>query len=213
MWKNRSWPNLRYYPGTCLEGLWKTTKNLNQDRQSPGRDLIPRSAECKAGVLSNQRRISIVSFYDRPLCVPNKSVYYRPTVCPKQICVLSALCVLNKSVYYCLTVSSKQICVLSAHYVLNKSVYYCLTVSSKHICVLSAHYVSKNKFVHYRLTVIHKFLCYCPTVCSKTNLRVIGPLCPKQICVLSVYCVPKQICILTAHCVPKIYVYHYLWLN
>jgi hypothetical protein len=143
MWKKRSWPNLRYFPGTCLEGLWKTMKNLNQDSQSPGRDLIPRSPECKAGVLTNQRRISIVSFYDRPLCVRNKSVYYRPNVCPKQICVLSALCVLNKSVYYC------------------------LTVSSKHICVVSAHYVSKNKFVHYRLTVTQTDLCINGPLCPE----------------------------------------------
>jgi hypothetical protein len=33
-----SWPNLRYYPGICLEGLRKTKKNLSQDSRSPGRD-------------------------------------------------------------------------------------------------------------------------------------------------------------------------------
>jgi hypothetical protein len=26
---------LRYYPSTCLKGLWKTTKNLNQDSRLP----------------------------------------------------------------------------------------------------------------------------------------------------------------------------------
>jgi hypothetical protein len=33
-----SWPNLRYYPGICLEGL-KKTKNLSEESQYPGRDL------------------------------------------------------------------------------------------------------------------------------------------------------------------------------
>jgi hypothetical protein len=36
MWKEKSWHNLRYYPGICLEGLRKTTKNLGQDYWSPG---------------------------------------------------------------------------------------------------------------------------------------------------------------------------------
>jgi hypothetical protein len=35
------WPNLRYYPGICLEELRKTTKNLSQDSQSLGRGLNP----------------------------------------------------------------------------------------------------------------------------------------------------------------------------
>jgi hypothetical protein len=26
IWKEASWPNLRYYPGICLKGLTKTTK-------------------------------------------------------------------------------------------------------------------------------------------------------------------------------------------
>jgi hypothetical protein len=38
MWK-WSWPNLRYYPGICLEGLRKITNNISQDSLSPGRDL------------------------------------------------------------------------------------------------------------------------------------------------------------------------------
>jgi hypothetical protein len=37
--KKRLWLNLRYYPGICLKGLSKTTKNLSRDSQSPGQDL------------------------------------------------------------------------------------------------------------------------------------------------------------------------------
>lgn len=35
----RSWPNLIYYPGRCLEGLSKTIKDVMQDSRSPGRYL------------------------------------------------------------------------------------------------------------------------------------------------------------------------------
>jgi hypothetical protein len=35
--RKRSWPNLRHYPGTCPEGLRKTTRNLSQDSRSLGR--------------------------------------------------------------------------------------------------------------------------------------------------------------------------------
>jgi hypothetical protein len=49
--RKRSWPNLRYYPGICLEGLRKTTKNLSQDNRSPGRDLNPGPPEYE-GVFS-----------------------------------------------------------------------------------------------------------------------------------------------------------------
>jgi hypothetical protein len=44
------WPNLRYYPDICLEELTKTTKNLRQSIQSPGRDLNPGPTEYEAGV-------------------------------------------------------------------------------------------------------------------------------------------------------------------
>jgi hypothetical protein len=37
----RSWPNLRYYPRFCPQGLRKTTKNLSQDRRPPDRDFNP----------------------------------------------------------------------------------------------------------------------------------------------------------------------------
>jgi hypothetical protein len=57
--RKRSWPNLRYYPGICLEGLTKTTKNLSQHSRSPGRDLNPGPPEYEAGVLTT-RTLSLV---------------------------------------------------------------------------------------------------------------------------------------------------------
>jgi hypothetical protein len=57
--RNRSWPNLGYYPGICLYGLRKTTKNLSQVRQSVGRDLNPGPPEYVAGVLTTQLRCSV----------------------------------------------------------------------------------------------------------------------------------------------------------
>jgi hypothetical protein len=48
--RKRSWSNLRYYPGTFLEGLTKTTKTLNQNSRSPGRDLNLGPPEYEAGV-------------------------------------------------------------------------------------------------------------------------------------------------------------------
>jgi hypothetical protein len=39
--KKRSWSNLRYYPGICLEELRKTMKILGQDIQYPAQDLNP----------------------------------------------------------------------------------------------------------------------------------------------------------------------------
>jgi hypothetical protein len=50
--RKRSWLNLRYYPGICVEGLRKTMKNLSQDSRSPGRDLNPGHPEYEAGVLT-----------------------------------------------------------------------------------------------------------------------------------------------------------------
>jgi hypothetical protein len=32
--RNRSWPNLRFYPVICLDGLRKTAKNVSQDMKS-----------------------------------------------------------------------------------------------------------------------------------------------------------------------------------
>jgi hypothetical protein len=48
IWKVRSWPNLRYYPGICLEGSRKTTKNLSKASRSLGRDLNPGPPEYEA---------------------------------------------------------------------------------------------------------------------------------------------------------------------
>jgi hypothetical protein len=47
-----AWPNLRYYPGICPEGLRKNTKTLSQDSRSPGRNLNPGPSESEAGVLT-----------------------------------------------------------------------------------------------------------------------------------------------------------------
>jgi hypothetical protein len=42
--RKRSWPNLRYYAGICLEGL-KNHKNLSEYSRSPRRDLGPTRPE------------------------------------------------------------------------------------------------------------------------------------------------------------------------
>jgi hypothetical protein len=57
----RKWPwyNLKYYPGTCFEGLRNTMKNVNQRGRYPGRDLSPGRAEYKAEVLTNRPRRSV----------------------------------------------------------------------------------------------------------------------------------------------------------
>jgi hypothetical protein len=56
-----SWPNLRYYPGICLEGLGETTRNLSQDNRSPGGDLNPGPPEYEARVLSCRRWRSLAA--------------------------------------------------------------------------------------------------------------------------------------------------------
>jgi hypothetical protein len=55
----RMWPNLRYYPNICLEGLRKTTKSLSQDSRSPGRDLNLGPPKYEAGVLTTQLQCSV----------------------------------------------------------------------------------------------------------------------------------------------------------
>jgi hypothetical protein len=45
----RSWPNLRYYPSLCRDGLRKITKNLTQDSRSPCRYLNPGPPKYVAG--------------------------------------------------------------------------------------------------------------------------------------------------------------------
>jgi hypothetical protein len=49
--RRRSWPNLRYYPDICLEGLRKTTK-LSQNSRALARNMNLGPPECKAGVLT-----------------------------------------------------------------------------------------------------------------------------------------------------------------
>jgi hypothetical protein len=51
---------LRYYPGICLEGLRKITKNLSQDNQCQGTDMNPGPSEHEVGV-STTRRHSVSS--------------------------------------------------------------------------------------------------------------------------------------------------------
>jgi hypothetical protein len=50
----RSWPNLRFYPSSCLQGLRKISKNLSQDSRSPGRDLNAGHAAYEAEVLTTR---------------------------------------------------------------------------------------------------------------------------------------------------------------
>jgi hypothetical protein len=57
--RKRSWPNSRYCPGICLEGLRETTKNLGQDSRSPGQDLNPGSPEYEAGELTTRPQHSV----------------------------------------------------------------------------------------------------------------------------------------------------------
>jgi hypothetical protein len=45
------WPHLTMYPGICLEGLRKTTKNVHQYSWPPGRDLKLGPIVYEAGVL------------------------------------------------------------------------------------------------------------------------------------------------------------------
>jgi hypothetical protein len=49
----------RYYPGISLEGLRKTTKNLNEDSRSPGRNLNLKSPEYEEVLTTQTRRLVI----------------------------------------------------------------------------------------------------------------------------------------------------------
>jgi hypothetical protein len=54
----QSWPNLRYYPGFCLEGLRKIRKTLSgEDSRSSGRYLNPGPPEFEAGVITTGRDV------------------------------------------------------------------------------------------------------------------------------------------------------------
>jgi hypothetical protein len=52
--RKHSWPNLRYYPKICQEGLRENMKNFSQDSQCPGQDLNPVSPKYEAGVLTTR---------------------------------------------------------------------------------------------------------------------------------------------------------------
>jgi hypothetical protein len=60
--RKRPWPNLKCYPAICLKVLIKTTKNHNQDSQSPGRESSPRPPKYQVEVLTNQSRRLVVIF-------------------------------------------------------------------------------------------------------------------------------------------------------
>jgi len=51
--------NAMYYPGICLKGLSKTTKNIRDDSRSSSRDLDPGTPEYEARVLPNRPRHSV----------------------------------------------------------------------------------------------------------------------------------------------------------
>jgi hypothetical protein len=50
-WGKQLWPNLRYYPGICLEGLRKTTDNRSQNSWYPDQDTNQAPPECKSKAL------------------------------------------------------------------------------------------------------------------------------------------------------------------
>jgi hypothetical protein len=58
--RKQSWPNPKVLPRIYLEGLRKTTKNLSEDSQSPGRELYPGPPEYEAGVLAIRPRRSVM---------------------------------------------------------------------------------------------------------------------------------------------------------
>jgi hypothetical protein len=49
------WPNLRCYPGICLERLRNSTKNLSEDSVPPGRDSNQGPPQYEAGILTARR--------------------------------------------------------------------------------------------------------------------------------------------------------------
>jgi hypothetical protein len=60
--RNRSRPNVRYYPGICLEGLKKTTKPINEDSRSLSSDLNLGPPKYEAWVLTSRLRRSVPRF-------------------------------------------------------------------------------------------------------------------------------------------------------
>jgi hypothetical protein len=57
--RKRSWPKLRYYPGICLEGPRKTTKNINQNSRSPGWNLNSEPPEHDVRALTTRPQHSV----------------------------------------------------------------------------------------------------------------------------------------------------------
>jgi hypothetical protein len=55
--RQRSWPNLMYYPFVLTQGSWKTTKSFSQNSRSPGRDLNLGSAKYEEAVVENLLRL------------------------------------------------------------------------------------------------------------------------------------------------------------
>jgi hypothetical protein len=49
MVRKQTWLNFKYYPGICLEGLRRTTKNLSHDSRYSGQDLNSRPPEYEVG--------------------------------------------------------------------------------------------------------------------------------------------------------------------
>jgi hypothetical protein len=57
--RKQSWPNLRYNPGICLDGLRKTKKDLSKDSWYLGWDFTQGPPKCEAGVLTTQSQRSV----------------------------------------------------------------------------------------------------------------------------------------------------------
>ena len=57
------WPILRYWPGSCLKGLRKTTKNLNETSRFSGQDLKAQIPDYKSGLPTTLLQISMPLYY------------------------------------------------------------------------------------------------------------------------------------------------------
>jgi hypothetical protein len=58
-WK-RSWPDLRYCSGSCLEELNKTTNTFSQGIRSPDREMNSGCPKYEAGVLATRPLNSLI---------------------------------------------------------------------------------------------------------------------------------------------------------
>jgi hypothetical protein len=66
-WRKWSWPNLRYYPGICVEGEGNPRKNVSQGSRSLGRNLNPGPPEYEPGVPTTQL-LCCSAFHKRICC-------------------------------------------------------------------------------------------------------------------------------------------------